>query len=187
MASWRRVRKWHGTFRRMTWVSAYNFYADNPLSPMMIWKKNSLFYSLLTNVILERPPNWTKSACFADKWVQYIYSAKRWRRIRYARCIDWDRDIRYALTSLSLFFFLSPLLTYMYKSLIKRIYYFQLYICERIFIIAFLIRAQSQFRFDNECYLNLPDNHKRVSEQDLSTSMVDQSMQIVSILILFFC
>lgn len=22
---------------------------------------------------------------------------------------------------------------------------------------------QSQFRFDNECYLNLPDNHKRVS------------------------
>ncbi|XP_018362084.1 PREDICTED: neurobeachin isoform X3 [Trachymyrmex cornetzi] len=38
---------------------------------------------------------------------------------------------------------------------------------------------KSQFRFDNECYLNLPDNHKRVSEQDLSTSMVDQSMQIV--------
>lgn len=23
--------------------------------------------------------------------------------------------------------------------------------------------SQSQFRFDNECYLNLPDNHKRVS------------------------
>lgn len=23
---------------------------------------------------------------------------------------------------------------------------------------------QSQFRFDNECYLNLPENHKRVSE-----------------------
>ncbi|XP_025157452.1 neurobeachin isoform X8 [Harpegnathos saltator] len=37
---------------------------------------------------------------------------------------------------------------------------------------------KSQFRFDNECYLNLPDNHKRVSDQDL-TSMVDQSMQIV--------
>lgn len=26
---------------------------------------------------------------------------------------------------------------------------------------------QSQFRFDNECYLNLPDNHKRVSQQQL--------------------
>lgn len=29
---------------------------------------------------------------------------------------------------------------------------------------AFLMdHRQSQFRFDNECYLNLPDNHKRVS------------------------
>lgn len=28
---------------------------------------------------------------------------------------------------------------------------------------VFLDRVQSQFRFDNECYLNLPDNHKRVS------------------------
>ena len=27
--------------------------------------------------------------------------------------------------------------------------------------------CQSQFRFDNECYLNLPDNHKRVSQQKL--------------------
>lgn len=26
-----------------------------------------------------------------------------------------------------------------------------------------LILPQSQFRFDNECYLSLPDNHKRVS------------------------
>ncbi|KAM7346343.1 A kinase anchor protein rugose isoform 12-T19 [Cochliomyia hominivorax] len=26
---------------------------------------------------------------------------------------------------------------------------------------------KSQFRFDNECYLNLPDNHKRVSQQQL--------------------
>lgn len=26
------------------------------------------------------------------------------------------------------------------------------------------VHVQSQFRFDNECYLNLPDNHKRVSE-----------------------
>lgn len=28
--------------------------------------------------------------------------------------------------------------------------------------------AQSQFRFDNECYLNLPDNHKRVSNAPLT-------------------
>jgi hypothetical protein len=28
---------------------------------------------------------------------------------------------------------------------------------------------QSQFRFDNECYLNLPDNHKRVSFAPLTT------------------
>lgn len=26
-----------------------------------------------------------------------------------------------------------------------------------------MILPQSQFRFDNECYLSLPDNHKRVS------------------------
>ncbi|XP_076302046.1 A kinase anchor protein rugose isoform X15 [Lasioglossum baleicum] len=38
---------------------------------------------------------------------------------------------------------------------------------------------KSQFRFDNECYLNLPDNHKRVSDEPELTSMVDQSMQIV--------
>lgn len=42
---------------------------------------------------------------------------------------------------------------------------------------------QSQFRFDNECYLNLPDNHKRVSDEPELTSMVDQSMQTVSIFI----
>jgi len=28
-------------------------------------------------------------------------------------------------------------------------------------------KKQSQFRFDNECYLNLPDNHKRVSHFQL--------------------
>nr|XP_050869506.1 neurobeachin isoform X3 [Vespula vulgaris] len=38
---------------------------------------------------------------------------------------------------------------------------------------------KSQFRFDNECYLNLPDNHKRVSDEQELTSMVDQSMQTV--------
>ncbi|XP_044012949.1 neurobeachin isoform X11 [Aphidius gifuensis] len=38
---------------------------------------------------------------------------------------------------------------------------------------------KSQFRFDNECYLNLPDNHKRVSEEQEHQSMVDQSMQSV--------
>lgn len=31
---------------------------------------------------------------------------------------------------------------------------------------------QSQFRFDNECNLNLPDNHRRVSEWgDLETEL----------------
>ncbi|XP_076665182.1 A kinase anchor protein rugose isoform X5 [Andrena cerasifolii] len=38
---------------------------------------------------------------------------------------------------------------------------------------------KSQFRFDNECYLNLPDNHKRVSDEPELASMVDQSMQTV--------
>ncbi|KAH0557602.1 hypothetical protein KQX54_008924, partial [Cotesia glomerata] len=38
---------------------------------------------------------------------------------------------------------------------------------------------KSQFRFDNECYLNLPDNHKRVSDELDNSSMVDQSMQTV--------
>ncbi|XP_043268536.1 neurobeachin isoform X4 [Venturia canescens] len=38
---------------------------------------------------------------------------------------------------------------------------------------------KSQFRFDNECYLNLPDNHKRVSDEQELASMVDQSMQTV--------
>lgn len=31
----------------------------------------------------------------------------------------------------------------------------------RCFIVY--LSSQSQFRFDNECYLSLPDNHKRVS------------------------
>lgn len=52
-------------------------------------------YSPSINATSEQLPNWTRSACSADKWVQYIYSVKRWRRIRYARCTDWDRDIRY--------------------------------------------------------------------------------------------
>uniref|UniRef100_A0A1Y1K827 BEACH-type PH domain-containing protein n=1 Tax=Photinus pyralis TaxID=7054 RepID=A0A1Y1K827_PHOPY len=30
---------------------------------------------------------------------------------------------------------------------------------------------KSQFRFDNECHLNLPDNHKRVSDSEQSSSM----------------
>lgn len=30
------------------------------------------------------------------------------------------------------------------------------------------MQRQSQFRFDNECYLNLPDNHKRVSRTTLN-------------------
>ncbi|KAK0077287.1 hypothetical protein PV325_004175, partial [Microctonus aethiopoides] len=38
---------------------------------------------------------------------------------------------------------------------------------------------KSQFRFDNECYLNLPDNHKRVSDELEIASMADQSMQTV--------
>ncbi|XP_011299743.1 neurobeachin isoform X2 [Fopius arisanus] len=38
---------------------------------------------------------------------------------------------------------------------------------------------KSQFRFDNECYLNLPDNQKRVSDEQEPPSMVDQSMQTV--------
>ncbi|XP_043498215.1 neurobeachin isoform X10 [Polistes fuscatus] len=41
---------------------------------------------------------------------------------------------------------------------------------------------KSQFRFDNECYLNLPDNHKRVSDEQELTSMVDQSMQTSEVL-----
>ncbi|XP_043473814.1 neurobeachin isoform X6 [Leptopilina heterotoma] len=38
---------------------------------------------------------------------------------------------------------------------------------------------KSQFRFDNECYLNLPDNHKRVSQELELSSMKDQSMRPV--------
>lgn len=48
-----------------------------------------------------------------------------------------------------------------------------------------LFLTQSQFRFDNECYLNLPDNHKRVSQELELSSMKDQSMRPVSILISF--
>lgn len=35
---------------------------------------------------------------------------------------------------------------------------------------------QSQFRFDNECYLNLPDNHKRVSISDAYAAPEDQAI-----------
>ncbi|XP_033217020.1 neurobeachin-like [Belonocnema kinseyi] len=38
---------------------------------------------------------------------------------------------------------------------------------------------KSQFRFDNECYLNLPDNHKRVSQELELSSMKDQCMRPV--------
>ncbi|KRT85872.1 hypothetical protein AMK59_2035, partial [Oryctes borbonicus] len=34
---------------------------------------------------------------------------------------------------------------------------------------------KSQFRFDNECHLNLPDNHKRVSELEQSGSMIQNA------------
>ncbi|XP_037932296.1 neurobeachin-like [Teleopsis dalmanni] len=36
---------------------------------------------------------------------------------------------------------------------------------------------KSQFRFDNECYLNLPDNHKRVSQ--ISTTHAEQEAQAI--------
>ncbi|KAK5644035.1 hypothetical protein RI129_007880 [Pyrocoelia pectoralis] len=40
---------------------------------------------------------------------------------------------------------------------------------------------KSQFRFDNECHLNLPDNHKRVSESE-QTSSISQPDSEVSVL-----
>lgn len=45
---------------------------------------------------------------------------------------------------------------------------------------------QSQFRFDNECYLNLPENHKRVSESatvdntTVNTNMITTPKNVVS-------
>lgn len=47
----------------------------------------------------------------------------------------------------------------------------------------FLIKhLQSQFRFDNECHLNLPDNHKRVSEIEYNqTSSISQPESDVSV------
>lgn len=49
---------------------------------------------------------------------------------------------------------------------------------------------QSQFRFDNECNLNLPDNHKRVSDDPPATSMTlsltASDARTVSILFVFF-
>lgn len=44
-----------------------------------------------------------------------------------------------------------------------------------------LNKNQSQFRFDNECYLNLPDNHKRVSVDPTKTTTVDLNADIVGI------
>lgn len=44
-----------------------------------------------------------------------------------------------------------------------------------------LFFSQSQFRFDNECYLNLPDNHKRVSltpQASFDLNAVDVSSMI---------
>ena len=48
--------------------------------------------------------------------------------------------------------------------------------------ISFILsHSQSQFRFDNECYLNLPDNHKRVSltpQASFDLNAVDVSSMI---------
>lgn len=47
---------------------------------------------------------------------------------------------------------------------------------------------QCQFRFDSECNLSLPDNHKRVSESSQSpqqTCMWDHALLSVSMLIIF--
>lgn len=45
---------------------------------------------------------------------------------------------------------------------------------------------QSQFRFDNECHLNLPDNHKRVSDTDQSNSMLQTATDARTVSISFF-
>ncbi|KAF5274873.1 hypothetical protein FQA39_LY07055 [Lamprigera yunnana] len=37
---------------------------------------------------------------------------------------------------------------------------------------------KSQFRFDNECHLNLPDNHKRVSDSEQSSSMSQPESEV---------
>lgn len=37
-----------------------------------------------------------------------------------------------------------------------------------------VLLLQSQFRFDNECYLNLPENHKRVSLTHSAYKTVDE-------------
>jgi len=47
---------------------------------------------------------------------------------------------------------------------------------------------QCQFRFDNECNLSLPDNHKRVSESSQSsqqTCMPDHALLSVSLSLFF--
>lgn len=55
----------------------------------------------------------------------------------------------------------------------------------RFIIVNVIIWFQSQFRFDNECNINLPDNHKRVSDNDESiSSMTASDARAVSI---FFC
>lgn len=49
---------------------------------------------------------------------------------------------------------------------------------------------QSQFRFDNECNINLPDNHKRVSESnetnETSMALTASDARSVSIFIFFY-
>lgn len=54
----------------------------------------------------------------------------------------------------------------------------------------YFVSFQSQFRFDNECNINLPDNHKRVSENDqtASTSMpvTASDARSVSIYLFYF-
>jgi hypothetical protein len=51
------------------------------------------------------------------------------------------------------------------------------------------LMLQCQFRFDNECNLSLPDNHKRVSESSQSsqqTCMPDHTLLSVSMLLHLF-
>lgn len=55
----------------------------------------SYLTSLSINVTSVRHRNWTRKGYFVDKWAQFIYSAKHWRHIKFAQCIDWDLDIKY--------------------------------------------------------------------------------------------
>lgn len=64
----------------------------------------------------------------------------------------------------------------------------KMYLSKIIKLMTFyIITLQSQFRFDNECHLNLPDNHKRVSDTDQPNSMIqtETDARTVSTFILF--